>query len=931
MLGEAARAARRTLWVAPRDRQPPAVAGELVHVDAAAAEAPAGIGPSTFDVAVCDELEIAALAHWLPALRAALTSDGTLVVGCAHADSRAHALAALAADRRGGPHGGCSLSMLVATLAAAGFVVARALRVGDAIAVSDAALDPDALGVTPPDPRTDYFVVSAHGGDRREATARARRMLAPRSTAATADEALAHAALLRREQHLAALEGSLGWRVLSHYGPYKRRYVLPAWRSLRSVARHWLRDTAAPAPSPYEAWTRFAERVHHACATAAATEEPAVVAVDVVMVLDGATLPVVRRAVAALPAQDHRDWQLWITAVGEAGAAIARTLDVRDSRVHVDPGPFPTAAAAADAAVTRGRAELVVLCSDGVQLDPGALSAVAVAFRDADAAVVYADDDQIDDEGRRHAPRLKPGWSPDLLLSSFYWSGAIGYRRALLARIGGFRAEYGGAHHYDLALRASEARARIVHVPRLLAHATAPPTASGGPADLASREAGRRALAAALERRGIAGEVQWRDGGDGYRVRRSLAHPGAVTIVVPTRDGGAMLERCVRAVEATDHPSLQLVLVDNGSVDPATLAFLRGTRHTVIRAPGPFNFSRLNNGAVAATQGEYLVFLNDDTEARSPQWLRALAEHAQRPEVGAVGAKLLYPDGRIQHAGIALGIGGLAGHPHRFQHDVPDAVRNVSAVTAACLMMRRASFEAVGGFDERLPVNSNDVDLCLRLRARGQLIVYTPDAVLTHHESATRGARAVPDDAWLMTRRWRRELADDPYYNPNADRREETGAIDLTKPDGMVCLYAVAERRRTIVTAGADASVGQRFFATGADLCAIVVRVGDAGDATGLRLRLRTDPESASDVRVVERSVAGRTADERWFCFAPVAESADRFWYFALEHADGRAVAVMRTPIVSDVMGPSFEDHRPSSGMLVFELYARAPLRSGVA
>ena len=927
-LRDAVGGARRVLWLGAPDREPPPLGGDLVRIDATADPgASLPLAPATFDGAVADGLELPLLARWLPVVRAALASGGTLVVGCAHAGSRAHALARLTANGDDAP-AGCSLPMLVATLAGAGYVVAGAYRIDDDADGDAVSRDAETMVAAPPDARTDYYVVSAHPADPAAATARAERLLAPRPGVATRDEASAHAALLRREQQLAVLEGSLGWRLLSHYGPYKRRYVVPAWRRLQAAARQWLRGTAAP-PPPYEAWTRFADRVHRACASGDAPVARPRISVDVVMVLDGATLPAVQRAVATVLAQEHREWQLLIAAVGEPAAAIARALDASDSRVRIDRRPFASAVEAANAVVADAGGDLVVFAIDGVELDPGALATLADAVRETDADVVYADDDRADAAGRRFAPRLKPAWSPDLLFSSFYWSGVVGYRRDFLARLDGFSREYPGAHHYDLALRATEAQARIVHVPRLLAHATAAPAPAGGPDDAATREAGRRALAAALERRGIAGSVEYR-GPAGYRVRRALTRPGSVTIVIPTRDGGALLARCLRAVEATDHPSFRVVIVDNGSVDPATLALLRATRHTVLRAPGPFNFSRLNNDAVAAApDADYLVFLNDDTEARSPEWLRALEEHAQRPEVGAVGAKLLYPDGRVQHAGIALGIGGLAGHPHRFERDAPDAVRDVSAVTAACLMMRREEFAAVGGFDERLPVNSNDVDLCLRLRARRRLVVYTPDAVLTHHESATRGARAAPDDAWLMTRRWRRELADDPYYNPNADRREETGGMDLTKPDGMVCLYAPAERRRAVVTARLGAAVGQRFFATAPDLCAIVVRFGGPAEATNdLRLRLRTDPESTADLRVVEHSVAGRSADERWFCFAPVRESADRFWYFVLESAAGHAVSLTRTPIVSDVMGPCFEEHRPSSGMLVFELYARAPYRA---
>jgi hypothetical protein len=349
----------------------------------------------------------------------------------------------------------------------------------------------------------------------------------------------------------------------------------------------------------------------------------------------------------------------------------------------------------------------------------------------------------------------------------------------------------------------------------------------------------------------------------------------------------------------------------------------------VLRAPGPFNFSRLNNLAVAHTDGQHLLFLNNDTEPCRPDWLRALEEHAQRPEVGAVGAKLLYPNGRIQHAGIAVGIGGLAGHPYRFQRSAPEGIRNVSAVTAACLMMRRKTFDAVGGFDERLPLNSNDVDLCLRVRARGYLVVYTPHAVLYHYESQTRGVWATPDDTWLMTRRWRKTLLADPYYSPNGDLAEETGGMDLSKPDGLVCLYGGPGRDDGSLRITGGMSCGQRLFATGADLSAIVVRGAIEGEHpnTVLRLRIRESPASSVDVRTVERPIVGRSPDELWFCFEPIADSGDRYWYFFLEVAERHAATLRRSAVVSDVMGPCFENHEPTHGTLLFQLYARAPYR----
>jgi hypothetical protein len=243
--------------------------------------------------------------------------------------------------------------------------------------------------------------------------------------------------------------------------------------------------------------------------------------------------------------------------------------------------------------------------------------------------------------------------------------------------------------------------------------------------------------------------------------------------------------------------------------------------------------------------------------------------------------------------------------------------------------MRRETFAAVGGFDERLPVNSNDVDLCLRLRERGYLIVYTPHAVLRHYESQTRGYRGTPDDAWLMTRRWRDVLTADPYANPNVDTADERSALDRSKPDGMVCLYRSSRRADGTLEVHARESAGQRFYANGAHLCAVVVRGSVRGPTPqgALRLAIRDSPSAGATVRTTARVVPGRHADELWFCFDPMADSGERFWYFALEVAEGHVLTLRRSPVVSDVMGPCFVNHAPSHGTLAFQLYARAAPR----
>jgi GT2 family glycosyltransferase len=256
---------------------------------------------------------------------------------------------------------------------------------------------------------------------------------------------------------------------------------------------------------------------------------------------------------------------------------------------------------------------------------------------------------------------------------------------------------------------------------------------------------------------------------------------------MPTRDKHAVLRACVESIERrTRWRRWELIVVDNGSADPRALAYLEelGRRHRVLRDARPFNWSALNNAAAREARGEHLLFMNNDMEVQAPDWIEALLEHAQRPEVGAVGARLLYPDRRVQHAGVVLGIGSAAGHGFKYlPEDDPGyaslahAIRDVSAVTGACMMVPRARFDEVGGFEEQMPVAYNDIDFCLKLRRAGHLVVYTPYATLLHHESATRRYEHPAEDEVLLKVRWRDELLHDPYYSPHLTRDREDYSI----------------------------------------------------------------------------------------------------------------------------------------------------------
>jgi O-antigen biosynthesis protein len=439
-----------------------------------------------------------------------------------------------------------------------------------------------------------------------------------------------------------------------------------------------------------------------------------------------------------------------------------------------------------NAALSQARGEFVVILEGGDELAPDALfETVRVLQEHPRVDLIYSDMDEIDDEGNRTNPYFKPGWSPDLLLSTNYISHLSAYRRDLVEEIGGFREGFDGCEGYDLVLRATERTDEIHHVPKVLYHHRASLSAPAGEDESLVREGTRRALSGALERRGLEGSVHEGFLPDRFRVRLKIKGEPKVSILIPTRDNFSFLKRCLESVERlTTYRNYELLIIDNDSHDPATLEYFASIPHRVIPFREPFNYSRINNFAVSQAMGEYVLLLNDDTEVISGGWLEAMLEHAQRPEVGAVGARLLYPDGRIQHAGVILGVGshwepGVAMHSHQFYASdspgyagVPMTPTNYSAVTAACMLIRKSLFEEVGGLDEEnLRVQFNDVDLCLRLRERGYYVVYTPHAELYHHESVSRGYWNLDrSENIYMRERWSKVMDRDPYYNPHFSR-----------------------------------------------------------------------------------------------------------------------------------------------------------------
>ena len=433
---------------------------------------------------------------------------------------------------------------------------------------------------------------------------------------------------------------------------------------------------------------------------------------------------------------------------------------------------------------------VIAFVNVGDVLVPEALFEIVKRLNDDPAAeIVYSDQDFIDAAGRPFDPFFKPEWDPELLLSTNILGPFTVMRRRVVERAGGLRPALGAGQPYDLMLRASEQTAQIHHVAKVLCH-LGPREATGERIvwrHAAARDE-RRALDEALARRQRPGCVEplfTTRGPRCYTTRFRLTQRPLVSIIIPTRDQAALLRTTIDSILThTDYDAYEIVVVDNNSVEPDAVAYLASLRPPcqVHRWTAPFNYSAINNFGVRQGRGEQLLFLNNDVEVLRADWLTAMLEYAQFDAVGAVGAKLLYTDGTIQHAGVVLNVGGVAQHAFRCTaKEVPgvprlaELPRNCSAVTGACMMVPRRVFDKVGGFDEALRVVLNDIDLCLRIREHGYEVVYTPHALLYHHEGASRGRLHPPEDEERFVARWSAQLGRvDPYYNPNlSDTRED--------------------------------------------------------------------------------------------------------------------------------------------------------------
>jgi GT2 family glycosyltransferase len=532
------------------------------------------------------------------------------------------------------------------------------------------------------------------------------------------------------------------------------------WRLTRPGSIAFSRGSAAAdGEKPYDAWMRLfdehpeRDRSRHAERLATLSQQPLISLLAHVPASDGESLA---RLASSASAQMYPRWELVIAAPsgihGDLAAAFAeRGVDGTKLRLVAAEGGE---ADSLNVALAAAEGEFVLPLWAGTTLRPHALLDLALAAaRVPEAQLVYADEDRIDARGNRSDSRFKPAFSPDLLDAVDYIGSPALFRRETVRQLGGWRDISGHRHDLLRRLAAAVPEPSIVHLARLLAHTTnATPQPPANP------------VAA--------------------RTIPSIAP--RVSLIIPTRDGADVLETCVRSIrKLTRYDNYEIIIVDNGSVEERTKAlFVELAKDPEIRIlprAEPFNFSRLNNAAAREATGTIIGLINNDIEVTDGAWLANMVALAVRPETGCVGAKLLYPDGRLQHAGVVVGLGGVAGHGHRFQHaDEPgylcclQHVHEVSAVTAACLLVRREVFDAVNGLDEGLTVAFNDVDFCLRVRAAGHRNVWTPHASLIHHESVSRGRDLTPSKARrfageyaTMHRRWAADMLADPYYSPH--------------------------------------------------------------------------------------------------------------------------------------------------------------------
>lgn len=496
--------------------------------------------------------------------------------------------------------------------------------------------------------------------------------------------------------------------------------------------------------------------------------------------------------------QSYSDWELCLadgsdSEHGEVGdwcrALVQRENRVRYQKLEKNGGISENT----NACILMASGTYLALFDHDDLLAPDALYEVYQAIENRQAEIVYTDEDKVNEEGTLYSePHFKSDFNLDLLRSNNYICHFFVVKREIVERVGGFRSEYNGSQDYDFIFRCVEQTKQIVHIPKVLYHwrMHRNSTAANQQSKMYCYTAGQRAIASHLERCGVKGEVAMQEHLGFYRVTYPVQGEPLISILIPNKDERETLKTCIDSIlEKSTYRNFEIIVIENNSVQAETFAFYReleqrdkGNRIRVVEWKGKFNFSEINNYGVSFAEGEYLLFLNNDMEVISEDWMERMLSNCQREEVGIVGAKLYYPDKTIQHGGVILGLGGIAGHAFSRQLGMEPGYfaravcqQSLSAVTAACMMVSKQDFEKVGGLDQELAVAFNDVDFCLKVRhLLGKLVVYDPGVELFHYESKSRGAEDTPQKQRRFHReivrfaeKWEEDLKGDPYYNPN--------------------------------------------------------------------------------------------------------------------------------------------------------------------
>lgn len=523
--------------------------------------------------------------------------------------------------------------------------------------------------------------------------------------------------------------------------------------------------------------------------------------ISIIMPVYNVELKWLERCVASVENQFYSNWELCMADDASTDPKVKEALEnytKKDNRIKVvfreENGHISRAS---NSAIKIAKGEFIALLDNDDLLSPAALyEVVKVLNQDSNLDLIYSDEDKLDLNDTRSEPTFKPEWSPDLLLGTNYISHLGVYRKSIVDEIGGFRTGYEGSQDYDLVLRFTEQTTpeKIHHIPKVLYHWRMLPTSTAG--DQSSKqyafEAGLKALQDAIRRRGIKGTAKHGSGNGLYEVEYEVLDEELVSIIIPTKNNLKDIKRCLDSLTSlTNYSNYELIIADNGSQEEEVFTLYQEyqqklkDRFKVLSLDMPFNYSKINNIAAKEAKGKYLLFLNNDIEIFRENWLTKMVSLAQFERIGCVGAKLLYENDTVQHGGIVLGLGGIAGHAHygypngdygyfgRLELNV-----NYLAVTAACLLMKKADFEAVDGFNEELIVAFNDVDLCLKVHEElGKDNIWLHDVQLYHYESQTRGyedtrkkKQRFAQEEQYMDSQWHDLIVNDPFYSPNLTR-----------------------------------------------------------------------------------------------------------------------------------------------------------------